>query len=529
MSTDLSLSELREGYAAGTLDPVAVTEAYLDRIARENPRLNAYVAVTAETAREAAEASAARWRAGRPASPIDGAPIAVKDNIDMAGIVTTNGLPGGRRAVADGPVIARLREAGAVLLGKTNLHEAAFGTTTFNPHWGMTHNPHREGWTAGGSSGGSGTAVAAGLAAAALGSDTMGSVRLPAAYCGCFGLKPTQGAVSLEGVAPLAPSLDHVGPLARTAEDALVLLEVMAGRPAGPEGSWHPVRLAAFDRVPLEPDVEDAMPAFDLPALDWPDYDASAARKAGLLVIEAEAFAALGIPDGASDELAGLSRLWREAGARAAGGGARKRYGASGRTPPSASAMPSSSRRSRPCGPFPRSRKAPANQAELLAFANLTGLPALAFPSGRMASGMPFALQAIAGRAGSGAGGGQPGVRQYKKQVGACWIKHCRTNKLPFFPSMPFRNTPGSGRPVRSSEREPTVLRCEPRHSRHPGLAPGTIFRPFRRPGRGRNDIRRGWAPDRGPGQLTAVLEMTGLLLVGIGAAGRQWQFVHEL
>ena len=396
MSTDLSLSELREGYAAGTLDPVAVTEAYLDRIARENPRLNAYVAVTAEAAREAAEASAARWRAGRPASPIDGAPIAVKDNIDMAGIVTTNGLPGGRRAVADGPVIARLREAGAVLLGKTNLHEAAFGTTTFNPHWGMTHNPHREGWTAGGSSGGSGTAVAAGLAAAALGSDTMGSVRLPAAYCGCFGLKPTQGAVSLEGVAPLAPSLDHVGPLARTAEDALVLLEVMAGRPAGPEGSWHPVRLAAFDRVPLEPDVEDAMPAFDLPALDWPDYDASAARKAGLLVIEAEAFAALGIPEGASEELRSFldygAKLAPERLVAARETVRRVREDAAERIDDAVIIAPVA-----PCGPFPRSRKAPSNQAELLAFANLTGLPALAFPSGRMANGMPFALQAIAG------------------------------------------------------------------------------------------------------------------------------------
>ena len=396
MSTDLSLSELREGYAAGCLDPVAVTETYLYRIARENPRLNAYVAVTAETAREAAEASAARWRAGRPASPIDGAPIAVKDNIDMAGVVTTNGLPGGRRAAADAPVIARLREAGAVLLGKTNLHEAAFGTTTFNPHWGMTHNPHREGWTAGGSSGGSGAAVAAGLAAAALGSDTMGSVRLPAAYCGCFGLKPTQGAVPLEGVAPLAPSLDHAGPLARTAEDALVLLEVMAGRPAGPEGSWHPVRLAAFDRVPLEPDVEDAMPAFDLPALDWPDYDASAARKAALLVIEAEAFAALGIPDGSSDELRG----YLDYGAKLAPGrlaAAREavrriREDAAGRIGNAVIIAPVAT-----CGPFPRSRKAPANQAELLACANLTGLPALAFPCGRMANGMPFALQAIAG------------------------------------------------------------------------------------------------------------------------------------
>ena len=396
MSTEFSLSELREGYAAEHLDPVAVTEAYLGRIARENPRLNAYVTVTVEAAREAAAASAARWRAGRPASAIDGAPVAVKDNIDMAGAVTANGLPGGRRAEADAPVVARLREAGAVLLGKTNLHEAAFGTTTFNPHWGMTHNPHREGWTAGGSSGGSGAAVAAGLAAAALGSDTMGSIRLPAAYCGCFGLKPTQGAAPLEGVAPLAPSLDHVGPLARTADDALVLLEIMSGRPAEPEGNWRPVRLAAFDRVALEPDVADAMPPLGLPALDWPGYDPSAARKAGLLVIEAEAHAALGMPEDASDELRGFldygAKLAPERLAAARGTLRRIREDAAERIGDAVVIAPVA-----PCGPFPRSRKAPANQAELLAFANLTGLPALAFPCGRMANGMPFALQAIAG------------------------------------------------------------------------------------------------------------------------------------
>ena len=395
MSTDLTLAELREGYTAGRLDPAVVTEAYLDRIEQENPRLNAYVAVTAETAREAAAASSARWRAGRPASPVDGAPIAVKDNIDMAGAVTANGLPGGRLAEADAAVVARLREAGAVLLGKTNLHEAAFGTTTFNPHWGMTHNPHREGWTAGGSSGGSGAAVAAGLAVAALGSDTMGSIRLPAAYCGCFGLKPTQGTVSLDGVMPLAPSLDHVGPLSRTAEDALVLLEVLSGRAAGPEGDWRPVRLAAFDGYPLEAEVEDALPPFDLPALDWPDYDPPAARMAGLLVIEAEAFAALGIPEGASDELRGYleygAKLAPKRLAAARETLRRIREDAAARIGDAVIVAPVA-----PCGPFPRSRKAPANQGELLAFANLTGLPALAFPCGRMASGMPFALQAIA-------------------------------------------------------------------------------------------------------------------------------------
>ncbi len=396
MKLDLSLAALHRAYGAGRLDPLAVAEACLDRIARDNPKLNAFVLVTAEAARAAAAASAARWRAGRPASPIDGAPIALKDNIDMEGVVTANGLPGGRVAEADAAVVARLRAAGAVPLGKTNLHEAAFGTTTDNPHWGMTHNPHRRGWTAGGSSGGSGAAVAAGLAAAALGTDTMGSVRLPAACCGCFGLKPTFGRVSLAGVVPLAPSLDHAGPLARTAEDALTLFEVMSGRPAGAPGSWRPMRLAAFESAALEPDVADALPTLDLPALDWPGYDPQAARKAGLLVIEAEAAALHGVPEGASAEL----RAFLDYGAKLAPARLevarevlrRLRAEAAERIGDAVIIAPVA-----PCGPFPRERAAPANQSELLAFANLTGLPALAFPCGRLANGMPFALQAIAG------------------------------------------------------------------------------------------------------------------------------------
>ena len=185
----------------------------------------------------------------------------------------------------------------------------------------------------------------------------------------------------------------------------------MAARPAGPEGRWHPVRLSAFDGYPLEAEVEDAMPALDLPALDWSGYEPSAARKAGLLVIEAEAHAALGMPEGASDELRGFLRYGamlapeRLAAAREAVG--RIRENAAERIGDAVIIAPVA-----PCGPFPRSRKAPANQAELLAFANLVGLPALAFPCGRMANGMPFrAAGDRRPRQGGGARRGEPGVR----------------------------------------------------------------------------------------------------------------------
>ena len=205
---------------------------FLERIERSQPRLNAFITVTRE--RALADAREAERRIQKKASrgPLDGIPIVLKDNIWTAGIRTTAGSKILSDFVPDrdATVAARLRRAGAVLLGKTNMHEFAYGVTTENPHFGAAHNPWDLKRSPGGSSGGSAAAVAAGLCVASVGTDTGGSIRIPSALCGIVGLKPTFGRVSCFGTVPLAPSFDHVGPIARTASDAAILLDAIAGR-----------------------------------------------------------------------------------------------------------------------------------------------------------------------------------------------------------------------------------------------------------------------------------------------------------
>ncbi len=214
------------------LSPVELVKMLLARIERLNPKLNAYLTVTAEQALAAARKAEAEILRGRWRGPLHGVPVSLKDNIWTRGVRTTAGskilsdfIPD-----EDAAIVLRLRRAGAIVLGKTNLHEFAYGVTTNNPHFGPTRNPWGTACIPGGSSGGSAAAVAAGLCFASVGSDTGGSIRIPAALCGIVGLKPTFGLVSCRGVVPLAPSLDHVGPLARTVTDAAVLLSALTGR-----------------------------------------------------------------------------------------------------------------------------------------------------------------------------------------------------------------------------------------------------------------------------------------------------------
>ncbi|HEX6988013.1 MAG TPA: amidase, partial [Bacillota bacterium] len=203
----------------------------LARIEALQPQLNAFVTVMAEEARRQARALEQELADGLPPRPLHGIPIAVKDNIDVAGVRTTAGsrVRSDVMATADATVVARLREAGAVIVGKTATHEFAFGVTTDTPYHGPVHNPWRAGHTAGGSSGGSGAAVAARIVPAALGTDTGGSIRIPAAACGTVGFKGTYGLVSKHGVVPLSWSLDHVGPLANSVDDAVRVLAAIAG------------------------------------------------------------------------------------------------------------------------------------------------------------------------------------------------------------------------------------------------------------------------------------------------------------
>ncbi len=226
-----SISGLAPRLASGEISPVELTDAMLVRINRYNAVLNAYITVTEESARESAQAAASAIHAGNYLGPLHGIPIAIKDLFATCGVRTTFGS----RVFADwvpdydAAAVERLRAAGAILIGKTNLHELAYGTTSANVHYGPVRNPWNPTCHPGGSSGGSAVAVAAGLACAALGSDTGASVRQPAACCGIVGLKPTFGRVSKFGALPLAWSMDHVGPMARTVRDCALLLQVLAG------------------------------------------------------------------------------------------------------------------------------------------------------------------------------------------------------------------------------------------------------------------------------------------------------------
>jgi aspartyl-tRNA(Asn)/glutamyl-tRNA(Gln) amidotransferase subunit A len=226
-----SLTRIAAAIRAGETSPVEVTRACLDRIERHDPTLNCFITVTAEAALEQARAAEAEIRRGEDRGPLHGMPVALKDLIDTAGVATTaaSALFEDRVPTEDAEVVRRLRSAGAVILGKLNLHEFAYGGSGVISRYGPSRNPFHPGHITGGSSSGSAAAVAAGLCHAALGSDTSGSIRLPASLCGVVGFKPSYGAVSVRGVIPLAPSYDHVGPIARTVADAAAVFAAIRG------------------------------------------------------------------------------------------------------------------------------------------------------------------------------------------------------------------------------------------------------------------------------------------------------------
>jgi aspartyl-tRNA(Asn)/glutamyl-tRNA(Gln) amidotransferase subunit A len=226
----LDIAALAAVIARKEASPVEAVQAYLDRIERLNESLNAYISVYPELALEAARRAEAQVMAGEALGPLHGVPLAVKDLFEVAGTTRTCGS----RILAESPAadatsVARLRGAGAIILGLANLHEFAFGPTGINPHHGTARNPWNTDMVCGGSSSGSGCAVAAGLAAGALGSDTGGSIRIPAALCGIVGLKQTYGLASRAGIYPLSETFDHGGPLSRTVADAALMLQAIAG------------------------------------------------------------------------------------------------------------------------------------------------------------------------------------------------------------------------------------------------------------------------------------------------------------
>ena len=227
----MTIEQFGRRLRARELTSSRVTEECLRRIEADNPRLNAFIAVTADDALRQAREADQELAAGTDRGPLHGVPISIKDLLDIRGVPTTaaSRVREGHVAERDAPTIAHLRQAGAVFIGKTNLHEFAFGTTNEDSAFGPARNPHDPTRSPGGSSGGSAVSVAAGMALATIGTDTGGSIRIPAAACGIVGLKPSLGEVSVDGVVPLSRTLDHVGPLAQSVTDACLVYHALLG------------------------------------------------------------------------------------------------------------------------------------------------------------------------------------------------------------------------------------------------------------------------------------------------------------
>lgn len=280
------IARLGDLYASGAVSPVEVVRDVLGRIERLDPSLNSYVTVVADSALRRAERAEAEIRAGRARGPLHGIPYAAKDLLDTRGIPTTVGsrIMAGNVPGRDAAVIERLDEAGAILIGKTGLHEWAYGITSTNPHFGPVRNPWNAERIPGGSSGGSAAAQAAGLCSFSLGSDTGGSIRIPAALCGVAGLKPTFGRISRRGAFPLGHTLDTLGPFGACVEDTALVYAATAGRdPHDPVSADRPVSVPALGSEPrLEGTVIGVPDRFYFERLA-PDVDAAA--KAALQVL----------------------------------------------------------------------------------------------------------------------------------------------------------------------------------------------------------------------------------------------------
>jgi Asp-tRNA(Asn)/Glu-tRNA(Gln) amidotransferase A subunit family amidase len=414
-----SLCQLLHWLAIGRVQPGALADVYQQAIDRLNPVLNVYVDQRSGLLQDQAELADRRRREG-VIGRLDGIPLALKDNFDVAGWPTRAGLPGrGDSVESDAHVVSRLRASGALIVGKTNMDEGALGAT---------HNPHRHGYSAGGSSGGAASAVAAGLAVAAIGSDSLGSIRIPASYCGVYALKPTHGEISTRGLLPAARRLDAVGLLARSADDLTVLLQVLAGYDADDARSrrrrvafalpdWEPGNLRTgllpdLAAVGVQPEViavfEAAMAKLpyamgDRRTLDFSDWDFARTRRAGLLLMEAEMIGTFAAD--LANTTHPVSPRFRDMLGYAASRSAAD-YAKADRVLDAATlkmrrlfsqvdvlVLPTT-----PQGAFPLDGPVPDSQADLTSFASLAGCPAVSLPMGTLPNGMPVGLQLVGAR-----------------------------------------------------------------------------------------------------------------------------------
>ncbi len=404
----LTVCEAAAALESGALSSLELTEDCIRRAeSRDGQLLNAFIHIAGDQARTAARESDERRKSKCMWSPLDGIPIAVKDNIDVLGMSTTNGLATSWLPKRDAPLIAQLRGDGLVMLGKLNMHEGALGATTDNVHHGRCMHPDFPGFTPGGSSGGSAAAVAGDLCPVALGSDTMGSVRLPAAYCGIVGLKPSRGMWSIDGVMPLGRGLDTIGPMARTTGDLALLLNVMLDVP-----SLDELRLGVLDygaSVEIKPEcqaildnalVELRKHGARFETVEMTDYSPGQTRRAGFLVSEvdgAEAHAELLAQEPAafSQEFLAMLKYGQNV--------TEERYEASREAIETAgqlfreklAAFDAILSLTAPQRAFRFDEVVPTNQADLTAIANFSGCPAISLPIPVPTGERPVGLQVL--------------------------------------------------------------------------------------------------------------------------------------
>lgn len=399
------------------------TEAALSCIAQDDGDIRAFVATLPDSAGREAQASDMRHASEQSLGPLDGVPFAVKDNIAVSGLPTQSGTDAfDVPAPADATVVARLRAAGAVLIGTLNMHEGALGATTDNPFWGRCINPLKSGFTPGGSSGGSAAAIASGMVPLTLGTDTMGSVRIPAAYCGLWGLKPTQGRVPVTGLTHLSWTLDTIGPLASDLQMLGAMLTAIEGPDAAdpmsarlsPEKvelqSLEGLRFGVPDVAALadcEDVVLDAFEAFKsslagsgviLEPLEVVGWNPERLRRAGLLISEVEGAMVLGDAldgPGFSDGFRAMLEFGRRAGVSKLAQAYRQVQQLAVSFDHAIAGFDGILLPTAPQRAFAHGDAVPVNQADFTALANVAGAPALTIPLNAPDAELPCAAQII--------------------------------------------------------------------------------------------------------------------------------------
>jgi aspartyl-tRNA(Asn)/glutamyl-tRNA(Gln) amidotransferase subunit A len=393
---------------------------HLEKIKKFERTLNCFVSIDEARAKQDAHASDRRYKEGSSLSLIDGIPIALKDNIHVNGQPTCNGtslmFPFGLEA----EVARKLRAAGAILLGKLNMDECALGAITDNPHHGRTHNPWRMRYIPGGSSGGAGAAVAGGMVMAALGTDTLGSVRLPAAYCGLVGLKPTLGLISTDGVVLLSPTFDHVGPICLSVRDTILLLNILVDKSPN-SWSYDPkkshdlmgLRIGVLEQILASNLTEEVSGGFEkvkaelrqngatLTSLSIPRLNLRKLRQHAFLIIEKEGSEALAGPlqdhsGSFSESLKVMLDYGRYASREKIEDALTTIAEVKAETSHVFDGVDLLISPTAPQAAFPFDGPIPDNQADLTALSNVCGYPAITIPSGLDSSGMPLAVQVIA-------------------------------------------------------------------------------------------------------------------------------------